>query len=74
MTRNNQNSLIAVDSETGIYWHGERALQTKEEIHAFIERQAARPRTKRAAAQTGSPLPAEPGHAAGYCFMGHALQ
>lgn len=36
MTKKKSNHLIAVDSETGTYFHGYRKLQTQAEINAVI--------------------------------------
>jgi hypothetical protein len=62
MTRNMQSGMIAVDAETGTYWLGARALQTADEINAFIERQKLKAQAK------------QEERVPGYSFCGHALQ
>lgn len=37
MEQNFYKFQISVDSETGIYWYGERELQTQAQINAIIE-------------------------------------
>ena len=70
MKRNNQRSAIAVDAETGVYWHGERALQTAEEVNAFIGRQMLRLRTSQSLGSSAVRERSEPK----YDFSGLVLQ
>lgn len=38
MTNAKTNYMLSVDSETGIYWLGERKLRTRKQIEAVIKR------------------------------------
>jgi hypothetical protein len=38
MMMNDKKFLFSVDSETGTYWHGKRALRTPEQINSVIHK------------------------------------